>query len=390
MFPADHAAPAVADLRNHRDDYEWLATHLDEIHREIRHKLQSIPVGIDALEMLNLVMPYAMTRQDYLRWEPLLYEGLHHAMNLRDEEFLIRLWANLGESHLQFGHYRTATEAFAVALKRANRHAGAENILLARIGLLRSTTIFKMGDVEQFIADTLQMTQAISDLSLIARMHYSLAVAYTHRAETQKALGHTQIAYVCWHRLGNSFEKNRAILIAAEACRVAFRFDQAMRYQNAIQARFEQDYDEALYIYQRGALLLEMERFEEARAWLEQALERCLKLDRPYMVGAARHALGLVLTRLGLFDQSYQQLRRALVIWQKIENRYQQAELVYALGDWHFRQGQREQARALYLDALELSQSIVESPLLTGLRHRIQEDLEQLDSERHAGKTSTT
>ena len=96
--PADDNHPVVVDLRNHRDDYEWLATHLDQIHNEISQKLDSNLHAIDAIEMLILVMPYAITRKDYLRWEPLLYEGLQHAMTLRDNEFLIQLWANLGES----------------------------------------------------------------------------------------------------------------------------------------------------------------------------------------------------------------------------------------------------------------------------------------------------
>ena len=373
--------PVVVDLRNHRDDYEWLANRLDKIHSEIQRKLDTNPEAIDAIEMLILVMPYAMTRKDYLRWEPLLYQSLQHAMTLRDNEFLMQLWANVGETRLQVGHYRTAGEAFGVALNRANRHAGTADILLARIGLLKSTTIFKMEDIDEFVADTLELTHSVSDLSLTARTHYTLAVAYTHRAETRKALGHAQTAYAVWHCLHNTFEKNRAALIAAEACRVVLQFKQAVHYLQAVQGDFEQNYDEALYMYQRGALLLEMAHYDDARHWLEMALENCLKLDRPYMAGAAHHALGLTLIELGCYNEAYRHLRRALVTWQKIENRYQQAELVYALGYWHYRQCELVQAQDLYGDALVLSQSIVASPLLTDLQKRIEEDLEQVANE---------
>ena len=377
MVPA-----VVVDVRNHRDDYEWLESHLNNIHNEIQQQLEANPAVGEAIEMLNLVMPYVMTRNDYLRWEPLLYSGLQHAMTLRDNNLLIQLWANLGESHLQIGHYQTAAEAFDVALKRANRSAGTEDILLARIGVLKSTTIFKMEDVEQFISDTLDIAQSIQDMSLTARIHYTLAVAYTNRAETAKALGHAQIAYVCWHRLGNTFEKNRSSLIAAEACRVALCFEQAIHFLNTVDGHFTQNFDEALYTYQRGVILLEMARFDDALYWLEQALDTCLKLDRPYMAGAAQHALGLVLIEMDAFDDAYRHLRRALVTWQKIENRYQQAELLYALGYWHSRQNEPNQAQHLYLDALGLSESIVASPLLTDLRQRIQDDLTELANQR--------
>jgi tetratricopeptide (TPR) repeat protein len=96
------------------------------------------------------------------------------------------------------------------------------------------------------------------------------------------------------------------------------------------------------------------------------------------MAGAAQHALGLVFIELHLYKDAYRHLRRALVTWQKIENCYQQAELVYALGYWHHCQGQLSQAQALYRDALALSLSIVASPLLTDLKRRLQEDLDQL------------
>ncbi|HLV36129.1 MAG TPA: tetratricopeptide repeat protein [Spirillospora sp.] len=368
------------DVQEHSDDYAWLAEHIDPIYRQISNDINYDHRAAVTIELLNAIMPYALTRPDYRRWDFLLYDALSHAMILRDEEYQIQIWSHLGSSYLQYGQYRSASDAFGKALTRVADHATPELHLLARIGMLRVEAVSQTRDIQGFIAETLAAAQAIVNYRLLAKLHYTLALVYLHQAETCRALGHGQMALCYWHQLGNDREVERTLLLLAEACRVAMRPEMAARYLEQVTPGAGDTYRQAAHYYQQGAVLLESGHLTEAESMLQRALSLFKSLDFPYYTGASHHTLGLTQTKLGQYAEARRNLRRALIIWQKMDNRFQQANAVYALGFLDERMGNRDSAGQLYKQALALCERIPDSPLLRDLRADITRQRENLFS----------
>ena len=125
------------DLQEHLNDYDWLDDHLDQVYIQIARGLNGRSASaVEAIETLNLIMPYALTRADYKRWENVLYDALLCAMDLSNTDFQIQVWSHLGACLFQSGNYQTASDAFSKALARTDRNVTIENRLLARIGIL--------------------------------------------------------------------------------------------------------------------------------------------------------------------------------------------------------------------------------------------------------------
>jgi tetratricopeptide (TPR) repeat protein len=250
-------------------------------------------------------------------------------------------------------------------------------MLLARIGMLRTSIIYSKHDVDKFIEDSLRLAQTINDPNLIAQLNYTLAVAYAHRAETQKALGHAQLALGYWHK--NRTMKNRVLLIMAEACRSIGLFERAAWYMQHVETIYDRSYEDALQAYARGALLVELEHPQEALQWLDVAQNQFAALDRRYMTGATCQTIALAQIQLEQFDDAHQNIRRALIIWEQIENQYQKAEAVYTLGYLHHARNELDKARSMYDFALGIAQNMTLSPMVSGLIARLQDDLDQLN-----------
>lgn len=381
MIPSgDHTPLAVEDIRNHKDDYTWLATHVDTIYGEIRQGLARDNTAQTAIEMLILAIPYVTTQAEAQRWEELLNEALRHAMILADNESLIQLWAGLGEIHLQHARYRSASKAFEIAFRRATSTTEVETMLLARIGMLRTHIIYSKQDIEIFIHDSLCMAREINNRPLIARLHSTLAVAYAHQARTQQALGHGQVALAYWY--DHPLERNRTLIMLAETCRIANLLARAVWYLEQVTPAYDDSYEDALEAYARGATLVELLRPAEALHWLEYARTHFAALERRYMTGATYQTIALAQIDLKQFEQARANLRQALIIWEQVDNQYQRAEAVYTLAYLYHTSQQPNEASDLYNFALEIAEKLVPSPMVDGLIVRIKDDLDRLNGNR--------
>lgn len=370
---------SALDVQEHIDDYTWLDEHINEVFQQIRDGLNDDSRLMPSINLLNAVMPYALTRIDYRRWDSLLYDALLHVINAQDTENQIQIWSHLGSSYLQYGRYKSASEVFEKALDRTDYVRTHEIKLLARVGMLRAQAIFQTSDIRQFIKDTLKEAQDIVNYHVLGRLHFALALTYTHQGETVQALGHCQIALCCWQQLNNLTEVERCALLLAEACRVARLFSQAERFLQLVEPSTGDTYKRAIYCYQQGALMLEQNQLPEAQSWFNQALTLYQQLpDFPYFTAASHHALGLVETKLEIVDSARRNLRRALILWQDMDNRLQQVNAAYALGFLEERVGNKVIARQLYQKAYDASGSLPTSPMRDELRQELEKQLNNL------------
>lgn len=367
------------DLQEHLNDYDWLDDHLDQVYIQIARGLNGRSASaVEAIETLNLIMPYALTRADYKRWENVLYDALLCAMDLSNTDFQIQVWSHLGACLFQSGNYQTASDAFSKALARTDRNVTIENRLLARIGILHSKAIFATQDIDQFIAETLIFAREIANDRMLATLHYSLAVAYLHQAETRRALGHAQVALSHWMWLENHEEQQRTALLLAEICRVARSFPHAAHFLELVKPGAKDAYHSAILNYHQASVLLENKQHQAAVDRYADALEGFMSLDFPYMTGAAHHALALAQTKVGDITSARHHLRQALIIWQKLEIEFQQANGVYALGFLEAIAENHETARGFYQQALQMAESLPDSPLVSDLCADIREDMDKL------------
>ncbi len=368
----------LPDLQEHRHDYEWLDEHFSDIFSQTRGALQHDAYAIRGIEMLNLVMPYALTRSDFSRWENVLYDALLHAMELKDQEAQIQIWSHLGSCFLQSAKFRNATGTLQNAFEKIERSTSPETRLIARIGMLRAKTVFETSDIDAFIAETLADAQQIADDYLLGKLHHTLAKAYTHQAETRRAFGHAQTALGFWYRLGNTKEQQDTVMALAEICWVAKRYEQADRLLRLISNHTADRYNAAIYTYQEGCILLERNELDQALRHFERGLLLFKDLDARYMIAASSHALALVQTLLKDFSSARINLHNALVLWQQSDVLFQQANAVFA---WGFLEENAEEfaaARKMYTEALELARRLPPSRMVNELTSDIARKLENL------------
>jgi tetratricopeptide (TPR) repeat protein len=370
-----------SDLQDHQNDYDWLDEHIDPVYLQVRQGLMYAYSAQEAIEVLNLIMPYALTRHDYNRWVELLYDALLYCMDLKDEEIQIQVWAHLGNCLFQQGKPESASVTLEKALRGSPLDVTPAIMLRARIGMLRTKTIYAINDIREFIAETLKVARQIADYHLLGKLHYTLAVAYNHQGKTREAMGYAQMALAYWYRENNDSEKERAALALAEICRVATRYEQAARYLELVRPGAEYSYTSGAYHYHQGSVLLQQNQFAEALEHLEEALEQFETLDFPYLTGAAYHSLALVQTKLRTFNIARENLRRAIIVWQQIDNIFEQANGVYALGFLEELAENFDEARSLYKQALELARPLPDTPLVTELRGELEEHLTGLNAE---------
>jgi len=365
-------------LQAHATDYAWLSENCDGICAQVQDELRTPGVAGIALEKLAVIIHYVLSGADLDRWCKALYDALLITMNAGDDEQQMQIWSQLGSIYLRSGNYRSATQTLDKVLDMPDTEVTHEAMLLARIGLLGLRGIQHADDLDTFIQDTLVAARSIPKPELRARLHSTLGQAYLHRGHTIEAISYLQDAYVKWRQLGNLAEQERNLLSLAEASWVAFRYEQSSRYLGFLRGGLSDSFSTAARLYHQGAAFLETGRLGEAEQVLKQALSIFERLDAPFLVVSAHHALGLVQTNCGKYSEAHDSLSQALAFWQESGNRYQHANAIYALAYLCHREGDFESAYPLYHDALRLLARVPESPIVADLRDCITEDMSEL------------
>jgi tetratricopeptide (TPR) repeat protein len=365
-------------LQAHQHDFDWLAQHLDGIYVQLKHDLQFDHLAHSSLDVLEIVAPYALSQADFRRWKPVLLNAFQHAEKLGAPIYQIQVWSCLGTYYLHEGNQQSAAQAFANALEQLNQQHTPAMSLMARIGMLNTSAVYRRRDINKFIAETLSLADRIQDQVLLGRLYYSLASAYTFQEDTQKALAYGQMAYVYWYMVGNYEEQDRTLLLLAEACRMARCYTQSGRYLRASTSRYVDVYQAACADYQMGCMELEKAQPEAAAQHFGQALIKFRQLNYPFRIAVAHHGLGLALSKAAKFAEARRHLNHAFTYWQQLDNPFEQANLTYGLGFLAKLEGHEAEAGQQYRAALRQLATVAASEAVTRLRADIEEQLAQL------------
>lgn len=384
-FPIDVTRAEIEDLAleyaRHAGDCRWVSEHIDRLYDVIARAISYRQIAVSGIELLNAIFSCIIARDDYRRWRQILVDALLHAQNLRDNEFQMQLWAELGQNNLQFGLRKEAYEAFTMTSERGEDYDAPEMELLGKIGQVRTQAIYQKGHYKDLVPEILALAKQIDKPFFHAMTHSALSLGYTLRHETLQALEHGQIAYIWWYKLNNYDQKADTAFLMAQACRLASRIEQSNRYIRLAEKQIQNpDHVRKLAVsdYTRGSVELEGHKNPaEAEKWFLSALERFSRLDYPYLTAATHHALGVTQTKLGKFADARSNLKAALSTWSDLNNKFEQASVIYAIGFLRFRQQKTGSALRWYNRCLKMLEGIADSPSRQQLETRLHEDVNE-------------
>jgi tetratricopeptide (TPR) repeat protein len=371
---------------HHHQDFAWLSENIEEIYEALRADIHRPPTLHRAIDTLLLIYPYLLTRNDLHRWTMLLDDALSEATDrLRDETMQMRLYQHIGQSYTRLGQPQTARVAFGAALVRAEEQKLHDSMLKAYIGLFQIQMYRQVSDfTPELIQKALALANTHSDWAVRAALYQAIAFGYNYRRETMMTLGYGQTAYAYYNALGNKAEMARTAYELASACRQAKRFDQAQRFLEQAKTLYAQTHEKLQYTlttYEQGAVYVEQGLYEEAEQWMTTALDELVRLEPPHykVHSVAVCYQGLALAQIGLkkYDEARSNLEIALGMWQRLDNKYELASTLNALGYITGRQGQKEAALEDFRKALRLCDELPDSAskhyLIDNLRASIRE-----------------
>lgn len=320
--------------RNQHDDY-WLGQHGEEIYHAIQQSLASPPKFDIATELLVKAFPYyALNRLDITRWVNLLIDAMLVAQELGDIGLRTRLMEHIGSGRLAEGHFDTAHFAYLYVLEHAHDYDNPDIELAAHTGLIWLQTIYQgkpSSHNETVIENALQLAQVAKNPATIARLHHALTSVYTQQQCPEKALQFGQMAYTHWHIANDKVEQAKTAYSLAAVYRMMNRFELADAYLEIAEDVFSRTNYRRQYtltIYERGVLRWKQEKYEEAAQWLELAWKEAVGVGINFHIAAAAHTLGRVYLKLKDLDKARESLKSAALIWDELDNKYEQTSVM--------------------------------------------------------------
>jgi len=381
-FSVDVTRAEIEDLKLEYEFYsgdcQWVDDNIDHLNDVIQRAVSYQQIAVSGIELLNAIFPCVIERDDYRKWEEILDEAMLHAQNMKDNEFMMQLWVELGQNYLQYGRRKEAFEAFTMISERGEDYHVPEMELLGKIGQIRTQAIYQKGHYKDLIPEVLALAKTLDKPILHAMTHSALTLGYMLRRETVQALEHGQIAYTWWHKLNNFGQKADIAFLMAEACRLASRLEQADRFLKLAE---KQNQSSPQYIrklgvlaYHRGSVEIEQNNPAEAEKSYLVALEHFQQIEYPYLIAATHHALGVTQSKLGKFSEARSNLTTGLKIWSKLESPYDEMSITYAIGFLAFQQGNPGSALRWYNKAQKMLEQIADSPSRQQIENSLAED----------------
>jgi tetratricopeptide (TPR) repeat protein len=335
------------EINDHHDDREWLQVHIIEVYDGIRNALYKpylLNLGVDTL--VN-ICPFLLTTYDIKPWLMILFHAMTEMMTVHDNERLMHIWWRMGEGQLVAGNTRMASSAFTSALKRARESEALRLMMDAYINSFRVQALRCDGKFDtNMIDEAVSLSRQLNEPELEARLYHAIAVAYRSRGEAKSAFGYGQMAFACWHKLGNAHEMADVAFTLAVICRSVGLIQPALRYLDLSKDLFLKVNDlrqYALIAYEEGSLCRQLGDFEGAVQWRKIALAEFSRLEpphcQPYYSALANHALGNAYVELKQYEEGRASLRNALSLWEELDNKYEQASVWLTLG---YMEGQKQ------------------------------------------------
>jgi tetratricopeptide (TPR) repeat protein len=264
-----------------------------------------------------------------------------------------------------------------------------EMIVAAYIGLSKLQWFEMNAEMTgQLAEEALAAAKQINNAALKGDLHDALARAYISIADTERALGHAQTAYLYWMPQDDPVELGRIAFTLAIAYRNASLkyhapggltladFFLELAGQRVAGSEYASQY--ALMAYERGSLCHQRGEYEAAVQWYGDALDEARRLGRRPVVAVSQHGLGIAQTELGEFEQARDNLKEALGHWRGLEKEFEQASVLQALGHLENQSGDKLAAKRHLLRARQMCGRLPSNRQLEILQQLINDTLDEL------------
>ena len=347
------------DIRTHSHNHAWLAQNDDNIYHAIRQSyLANGAFPQEATRALLAISRFMLTRADYQRWWWLYFEAVLLANKLRDYAMIHEINVHFGQAYLLKGDVARARHLFSTIIREADSDSWEmmEQALLAHIGLIKVETWDYSG---RFNGTTIQAALALAarlkDNLLTDLLYQSLAAAYAHRQHSEQAVGYALTS------LGYSFARGDYLhavmtgIVLASAYRKAGLFgpaQQALAFVHRLAKRVDHPQATATAAYEQSVIDYYRGDYQAADKWALRAHHAFEKLQWKRQLTMTTHMLGNIALEMGQYETAEARLTAALEAWRTLDHVYEQASVLYDLGDLYRRFGRRDLAMA-YLDQAE-------------------------------------
>lgn len=369
--------------QQHIDDDRWLAAHENDLHDVTRRGIYTPHELQDAVELLNLIFPhYALKLLHTARWSPQMFDALVQVMVVRDNNILMQIFTNLGESQLVAGKSSFAHESFNSALQRARDGEAKPAMLAAYIGLVRLKAFNLEADyTPDLFINALDLNEEVGDEGLTAALYQALSLAYLMGQQTTKALEYGQTAYGYWRRQKNNLEMAKTAFLLSSTYRSARQFKLAAAWLDLSAEHFEStEYirQHVLIAYERGVQYREQDNLEAAQQWLEITLQEAIAIDWVAYVALAQHMLGIIQAKLGQYDKSEGNLKHALLHWENLNDIYEFTAVHHAMGWLEIKRQNYPEAKHWLNKGLDLCERIPNAFQRTYMERLIRETIQEI------------
>ncbi len=344
----------LADVRtaHHLQDTKWFRRKINKLKEVIERGLftSSEEHRRCATEMLLLVFPYAMMREDLGTWAAMLEEAASHARDHQKHAIEMRLLSDIGSSHIILARPKYARTIIQMVQREADTKELPDHQLDAYIGLLYLQTITSSATVNPTIVrEAISLAQMLQNRRAEAALYQALAFAYIYRGEYQRGLEHCDLALMAWEDLGDDYQQGRLFFGKALAYHSLKEFDKAETFLNRAEtwlgkAGVRGPREVGLIAHTRGTIELSRRQLDKAEEHLETALELFERYGERFYIAVALDTLARAQIRNQKCDAAYQNLTRAMGIWNDYQHIYYQAVTAYAFGMLYMRKEDLPQA----------------------------------------------
>jgi len=343
------------DIRAHWRNHDWLASNSDNVYRAIREcYLTNGGFPQEGTRALLDISRFMLTRVDYQRWWKLYFEAVLMANKLRDYALLHEINVHFGQAYLLKGDVARARHLFATIISESDDSwQMAEQALLAYIGLIKvETWDYSDRFNEAAIKTALELANRLGDRLLTDLLYQALAGAYAHRQHSERAVGYALTSLGYSFARGDYLQAVMTGIVLASAYRKAGLFDQAQQalvFVHRLAKRVDHPQATALAAYEQGVVEYYRGDYDSSEKWVLRAHNAFEALQWKRQLTMTVHMLGNIALEMAHYETAETRLETALKAWRELDHVYEQASVLYDLGEVNRRWGRRDLALS-YLD----------------------------------------
>lgn len=365
--------------RGNPHDLVWMLDHEYQIKRAIMDGLSRPFLFHNVWSLMEHAVPFLVVQHSRGdgSWQTIFLETASTLLNLADREKLMEFWGWFGELSLKQGAHLMARAQFENARVLAQKDAFDEMLVVALTGIFRLQWFEpKLDELNQLIPVARAAARRVNDPTLTGRLYTAIASAMLRAYETELALGYAQTALAISLRA----QDNLGVALAAQASAHAINLacvrkgttsgqQAAPDLLNLVWERFSESDTTSVYAlscYTRANGLSLLGQIDEAAGWLERSLRNARAIQIPQLIVVALHALGVCYAHLGRIDEANNALTEAEILWGRLGNLFEAANLTAARANLEELAGNVGEARALYENCMMQCEAL---PQTEALRH---------------------